>query len=135
MREASVQLTKFRHTMFQINPTLYTLAYWFGVTPLLMQEMFLEDIASAEAQAEKMEKYLMGEEEPAAQSATDFADTPATSSATADGAAEDGLTPEEKAQLRAMQTMANAREKNRLVAEQASGDTEEMALDNTMKTL
>lgn len=109
MREACVTLTKFRHTLFQINPELYTLGYWYGATPEALQAMFLEEIANAEEADARLNGLINGEDEPAATLAPTANATPMMN------IAEDELSPAEQAQLRALQNMATARERNRLL--------------------
>lgn len=113
MREACVKLTKFRHTLFQINPDLYTLAYWFGASPEVMQEMFIEDLVNTEELNQRLAEQANN---------AGTANAIASTAAPATTMAEDELSPAEQAQLRAMQQMAKAREHNRLLDTPTEGE-------------
>jgi len=115
-RERGVELVKFRHMLYQTNIPLYILSYWFGATPELMQHMLETWIKETDPEtADETEASALQNQEASA--------------------AEEELSEAEKAQLRAIEAMATARERNRLVAEQAGGFPEETAPRNVVKSL
>lgn len=118
-REAGVALVKFRHMVFQTNLPLYILSYWYGASPEMMQSM--------------LENWIKDTDPETAQSAAAAVSEPTAMPTAGDG--DDDLSEEEKAQLRAIESMAAARERNRLVAEQATGLPEEQASRSTIKTM
>jgi hypothetical protein len=118
-REKGVELVKFRHMLYQTNLPLYILSYWYGASPELMQSM--------------LENWIKESDPESAAAAEANATTTATS--TTPGLTEDDLSPEEMAQLRAIEAMSATRERNRLIAEQASGMPEDAAPSRVIKTM
>jgi hypothetical protein len=117
--EAGVELVRFRHMVYQTNLPLYMLSYWYGAAPQLMQTMMENWITTSEpeSEAEGLAASPMAEADPLSE------------------LAEEELSPEEIAQLRAVQSMANARTRNRLVAEQAAGMPEEQGKRDLLKVM
>ena len=117
-RENGAMLVKFRHMVYQTNLPLYILSYWYGASPQMMQSMMETWIETSESSLEEAAQTLRGE----------GAGAPAATTVTlpAAMAEEDELSEAEKAQLRAIEAMAAARERNRLVTEQTPSTPESM---------
>lgn len=123
VRERGVELVKFRHMLYQTNLPLYILSYWYGASPELMQSMLENWITEADPEAAAL------------LNASTAAQAAAVPTAAGEVMSDDDLSPEELAQLRAMQAMSNTRERNRLVADQASGMPEDTAPSRVIKTM